>query len=129
MNSQEVLNKVYLAVRAQGVPSRGPTGMCAYRGEGGTKCAAGHLIDDMHYEPRLEGKSVTFPDVTAALRASGVDRDCLWGLVQDLQLVHDGATGTRDDYETDFVAYWDREVAAVAARHGLTLPHVQELKP
>lgn len=124
MNSQEVLNKVYLAVRAQGAPSKSPTGRCAYRGEGGTKCAAGHLIDDVHYTPRLEGKSATFPDVVAALRASGVDPDCIWGLVNDLQLAHDGVTGIRDDYETDFVAHWDKEASTLAARYGLTLPKV-----
>lgn len=87
---------------------------CAYRGEGGLKCAVGILIDDNVYETRLENLGVGNSEVLHALRASG------WGvakgskaekLLSDLQVIHD----------TAFVKNWKEELTELAEKNKLKL--------
>jgi len=99
MTLQEIFTKVKAHLLAQDVKSvdGGGGGRCAYRGDGGTKCAVGCLIKDGVYCPELEGHSVTRHPVQAALIASGVLSDTFrqtesspaLRLLRDLQLVHD----------------------------------------
>jgi len=76
---------------------------CAYRGHEGNKCIVGAFIDDEHYDPSFEGKSVrewdsrfmetrTFQPVLNAVAASmGVEAldDEQSRLLYQLQLIHD----------------------------------------
>ena len=54
-SAQETFNQVYLGLKSQGFQKSRNQDQCAYRGEYGRKCAAGHLIPDEHYSPILEG--------------------------------------------------------------------------
>lgn len=54
MDKQEIFNKVYEALLEQGKSST-KNGICKYRGQGGSKCAIGHLIPDELYNPNIEG--------------------------------------------------------------------------
>lgn len=62
--------------------------ICAYRGEGGTKCAVGCLLEDDEYRPYMEDKGVDrllslTPD---GFRNFGVQNH---NLLCDLQYIHD----------------------------------------
>ena len=46
MTPQEMFDKAYLGVIAQGCKSEKTNGECAYRGQNGSKCGIGHLIPD-----------------------------------------------------------------------------------
>lgn len=54
---QDDFDKAVGGVIAQGGFARDENGKCFYRGEGGLKCAVGHLIPDSAYKPEMEGKS------------------------------------------------------------------------
>lgn len=58
-SKQELFNKGYLGVLAQGGPSVNEQGVCRYRGVNGTKCAVGHMIPDGVYYPGMEGSWIT----------------------------------------------------------------------
>ena len=59
MTQQEAFDRVVQGVRAQNyVQSLIDDDSCAYRGEGGTRCHAGHLIPDRLYDPSWEGESI-----------------------------------------------------------------------
>jgi len=53
----DVFNYVIDHLRRQGLPSLA-SGLCAYRGENGTMCAAGALMTDEEYDPRWELKMI-----------------------------------------------------------------------
>ena len=114
LNRQEIYDKVMTHLFTQGAKSRVPlkwigerteTNVCAYRGEGGLKCAAGVLIDDEHYSPSLEGVGVPRESdlipriqsvkqrpkivlISDALNASGIPTGA-FQLVRELQCLHD----------------------------------------
>jgi hypothetical protein len=44
MTPQEIFNKSYLGLKAQGGKSQSITGACAYNGKGGTHCGIGFLV-------------------------------------------------------------------------------------
>jgi len=86
---------------------------CAYRGDGGLKCAAGCLIDDKFYSPSMEGLAAHAPDVMEGIQQSlgisyGIDDDeeRLIGWLQDL---HD------DNPPED----WNKKLYRLAYRFGL----------
>ena len=115
MTAQEVFDKVYWHLLRQGRRSmleheKGE--ICAYRGEGGTKCAVGCLIPDDAYSPSMEGLGVH------QLRRSG-DNNPLTAiglehfyLLRSLQSVHD-----RDD-----PSIWRRQLKRVANAFSLEVP-------
>lgn len=58
INRQEIFEKMVTGLYRQGKPSVDLfNGFCKYRGDGGTKCAIGFLIDDSEYDPSLEGST------------------------------------------------------------------------
>ena len=116
---QELFDYVVTNMRKQGRPSVS-TECCAYRGKGGTKCAAGFLIDDEHYNMTIEGDSAF--EVEAYLVASGVAKDQI-GLVDALQSAHDekiswGVEGTH--IPSDWMDSFIRKARDVAEYHGLS---------
>lgn len=64
------------------------TGLCAYRGAGGTKCAAGHLIPDEDYDKSFEGWGVTHAYVSPCFR----QKHYVY-FVRELQMIHDNGKG------------------------------------
>lgn len=57
MTPQQIFDKVAVHLMEMDKPSKFDGG-CAYRGEDNSQCAVGCLIDDEHYEKRMEGKPV-----------------------------------------------------------------------
>jgi hypothetical protein len=58
MTAQEIFDTVVAHLRKQNEVSVDDVGVCKYRSDDGLKCAVGCLIDDDHYEPSMEGKTV-----------------------------------------------------------------------
>lgn len=59
MNKQEMFTKVWRGLEAQKwEKSRADKIGCLYRGPNGMKCAAGHLIPDEKYKPKIEGDPI-----------------------------------------------------------------------
>lgn len=114
MTKQEVFDKVLAHLRAQGRKALDDRRQCMYRAPDGAKCAAGCLISDEQYGPRLEGKSANMSKVHAALSASGVPEDAM-PVVQELQGIHDSHSPDQ----------WEAEFARLAKEYGLTYapPH------
>lgn len=93
MTKQEVFDKAVGGLLTQGCQSLkgGNKNECMYRGDNGTKCAVGHLIDDDNYRPNVEGHNIYAKEVQVALLASRVDitDDEIFELLQSLQRIHD----------------------------------------
>lgn len=95
MNKQEIFNKVYYHLIAQGKPSYNSfEGVCAYRGVNGTSCAIGCLFPDELYDDSIEGDSVLSKSIQEILEKVGIktDRKTI-GLLFDLQTAHDNVLG------------------------------------
>jgi hypothetical protein len=58
MTHQELFNQVYLGLASQGFKKSGKISdgdiYCLYRGPSGRKCAAGWVIPDDEYDPRMD---------------------------------------------------------------------------
>ena len=104
MKMLEVFNKVEAHLLAQGEKSMsgylGLSDVCAYRGEGGRKCAIGCLIKDEFYHKDLEGLGMwgdklhmraTQKPLEDALTASGITNitNTQAHMLNDLQYLHD----------------------------------------
>ena len=90
---QEIFDYVTPLLFAQGERSMLEGGTtCAYRGEGGMRCAVGFIIPDDRYTPALEGTSAMGPEVSAVLSNVVTTDDDLGLCLTDLQDVHDGWT-------------------------------------
>lgn len=93
MTLQEIFDKSVGQIIKQGVLSRKANGMCAYRGDGGMKCAVGALMDDETAEEADALDPEYGADIWSVVEAGllkGFDRDELT-LMYDLQDAHDGA--------------------------------------
>lgn len=111
MNSQEIFDTTYDAIMAQGKPSIGKDGICKYRGEGGTKCALGFLIDDETAQKWDVFGGIL--DVTYKTPVPDWVTENL-SLLRDIQDVHDNAANT-----PDFVADFKQHMQEVAEDHFL----------
>jgi hypothetical protein len=83
---QEIFNKVWTGLKAQKFERstfRADQLICAYRGEEGRKCAAGHLIPDEEYRALWEGRRVRALDFFARFSFEELD------LIDALQRAHD----------------------------------------
>jgi hypothetical protein len=117
MTNQELFNKVVCAVRNQGRPNKSSNDFYRYRGEGGTKCAAGFLIPDDKYDPDMEGYSVfelqkKFPNAVEYTANQAP-------LVSHLQGIYDRAASMS---QGDFIHEFNRLVEAVALVFDLKIP-------
>ena len=92
---------------------------CAYRGEGGLKCAIGALIPDDQYSYKMENMSVSIllqQDYYPPILKSG---DLTKDFLQGLQGVHDDAHGDGDVEEfrrnlLSFAEQWDLKTDVVS---------------
>lgn len=78
--------------------------LCMYRGASGSKCAAGCLIGDGEYTPKLEER--TWPELVADGKVPASHTD----LISDLQGVHDTVSPPA----------WESCLIKVAKDHNLT---------
>jgi len=93
-NAQDFFNEVVQRLAAQGGTSIDEdSGMCAYRGVGGRRCAVGWLIDEGAYSIGIEGAELGLASgcVNRALKSSGLDvsDSCLVRMLASLQEIHD----------------------------------------
>ena len=94
MTPQGIFDTVATHLLTQGVKSKGSNRegeiICSYRGENGTKCAAGCLIKDNNYTTEMEGLS--WIELTEKFRRQ-LDKSLLgtkaFYLIRDLQRIHD----------------------------------------
>lgn len=96
ITNQDLFNLVYNGLKGQGFkqslayyPDHKGSGevMCAYRGEGGCKCAVGHIIPDENYSTFLEGKRIHLPEVRKAIPYTLTGSQ--WDMLVELQRAHD----------------------------------------
>ncbi len=135
MDRQAIFTKAYLGLKAQNFErsmaafagSRFPA-KCAYRGDGGKKCALGHCIPDEQYKPYFEGLGVAEPTryesrdpyLADKIRKSkeigailGVETESDSYFLGELQSIHDNSSESSPMKEN---------LEAFAARNGLTVP-------
>lgn len=90
MNLRETFDKVKAHLLEQNCVATSFDGRCLYRGDGGTSCAVGCLIEDKFYHLDLEGNSVKQRCVKEALQMSGVEIDeTTLDMLVHLQHAHD----------------------------------------
>ena len=85
MTAQTVFNKIVRHLRKQGKKAKASPTLCAYLAEDGSKCAVGCLISDKHYNPSIEGASLSalsHDDLPAYLSEH-------WDFLMELQDIHD----------------------------------------
>jgi hypothetical protein len=130
MNAQEIFDTAAIGVIRQGRPSMGSSGSCAYRGEGGAKCAAGFLLSDEVYDPSMDcneiTKSSTDWESTVVHFRSRLPQYLLDNqeLITDLQGAHDAADPyTQRIFVLDFIA----RVTDIADSYGLSKDNVLKI--
>lgn len=119
MNNQQIFDAVTAHLRKQGRAARDRNTGCKYRWTEGTAtlmCAAGCLIKDDVYDPRLEGLAADNPVVLDAI-AESLGTESLKGsttayLIGGLQTAH-------DNYLTVDMAAWEGRMAELAHKYSL----------
>lgn len=130
MTPQEIFEKAYISVVKQGCPSLkhsttvATAMICAYRGDGGTACGVGHLIDD---ETAREWDMIgAIDDVIAQLE----DHLPYWvisnaRLLQQIQYAHDFAEAEeRTGSPENFTQLFKDKMSLVANQFTLTVPDI-----
>lgn len=131
---QEIFDFVCSKLLEQGRPALNEQG-CAYRGDDGTKCAAGWLIPDHKYTVHLEGLQSNDTCVSEVLIITQ-DPD-LDEFVLELQQAHDGTrtegypriTAPFEDQEGTWLQNFRTRAAAVAMLHNLNTEVLRVRKP
>lgn len=117
MNRQEVFDKAYLSIVAQGRRSA-DLGSCLYRGPSGAKCAVGHLLSDEQIKKYNVVNSESVWDLDRDLISEILpDDDEAPHFLSSLQVVHDTAR-TPETFVQDF----KRKAAGFADRYNLQVP-------
>jgi hypothetical protein len=117
LTNQEIFERVYAHAMKQGKQALGEDGRsCMYRAPDGSRCFAGCLIADRHYDPAFERDATYCPRVRDALISSGVPMRQIetLKLVYDLQAAHD-----RPFDGDDSISCWRERLTEVAKRHSL----------
>lgn len=102
---QEIFDKVSKHLLTQNAKALGADNKCKYRNPTGLKCAAGCLIPDNDYDPKMERKFVREFDYFANCGYSKKEID----LISELQQIHD---------EVEVYA-WKRQLIDLAKENGL----------
>lgn len=105
-SAQEIYDAVKEHLLTQNVQCLNEVGNCAYRGDGGLKCAVGALIPDEDYIKDMESSGIT--------RLIYLFPQCEWmapysQLLTHLQCVHD----------SNLPDNWEQELAGVARTYNL----------
>ena len=124
MNHQEAFDIAARHLLVQGKRSLTSDGACAYRGEGGLKCAIGALIPDDQYDPKMEnwevGIILTESFCPPILKSQDLKEDFL----QDMQGIHDAAS----EYFGDVVQDLRSGFIALAEKWNLNTDVLNEQK-
>lgn len=125
MNTQQMFDRVATHLLTQNEMAM-KDGGCAYRGEEGTMCAVGCLIDDKVYSKELEGHSLWDENlddeenqVTTAVENS-IGRPITtkeFNMLQELQQLHDGARVLSGE---PAVKGWPTGLRSIAKRYELS---------
>ena len=124
MTPQEMFDKAYLGVIAQGEKSTKPDGSCAYRGQNGSKCGIGHLIPDDLAEAwdARTNSSIGHIRSTKAYPIPEFIRTNI-GLACAMQGAHDNC----DQYDHHaFIKEFKYRMAQVAEDYKLTIPQLEK---
>lgn len=149
---QQMFDHVLQALRAQGHASvalyaggSSAKYVCVYRGPNGDKCAAGHLIPDELYDPRMDPDATTGEYVSSGLGGSISNVSFAWralaqhfyggayddhvdimvqrsGFLRALQIAHDDHMPRSGDNIklTKSMGVWEDEMSLIAHRYNLT---------
>lgn len=128
---QKLFNKVWKAITKQGVPSVNPyepadrypgymgTPACAYSGQNGLRCAAGHLFTKKELTAIAdEGKNSA--GLTELIDSGLITRPEILenrDLVMDMQDAHDDCSN-----EDDFIRLFHAQMRHIAENHFLEVP-------
>lgn len=104
---QEIFDKVSKHLLSQNAKALGADNKCKYRNSMGLKCAAGCLIPDNDYDPRMECKFVREFDYFTNCGYSEEEIE----LISLLQEIHD---------EVEVYA-WKTQLINLAKEHGLVI--------
>ena len=130
MNKQEIFDKSYLSILAQGEPAMGLGNACMYETRKGNRCGVGMLIESK--ELRAELDALLEPAIGGVIR--GIQEGSLeielpdWmfneeDLLDAVQNAHDSAaTGSATQ---TFIAEYKARMATVAKNFALTVPEVK----
>lgn len=113
MEAQEIFDTVVRHLFNQGHAAL-DNGRCRYRAANGDKCAAGVLITDEYYDPKMEGRPFWL------LKSEFKLPDWLKNnsdLVEDLQDVHDYLKHPAEQFNLDKL---EKLLQTVAKNYGLT---------
>lgn len=124
MTPQELFDKTIAHLIFMSGPCIRPEdGQCMYRGEGGTRCAAGFWVPDDRWVPEMEGQVISSYAGHLSNEAAPHVR-----LISDLQHeVHDAVTSwdrTMTSDDSSYIYTWDRaslqkNINRVAEKYGL----------
>lgn len=103
-DKQEIYNTVKAHLLKQNAKSVRRGAWCAYRGNKGMMCAAGVLIPDAIYNPRMEGRRWT--DIVNEFELPDTNKF----FIHALQKIHDGFPPSA----------WEHELSQLAEAQGLT---------
>ena len=130
MTRQEMFDKAYIGVIAQGGPSVNDHD-CAYRGHNGRACVVGQLVTD---EVAAILDSLTTLGIDDILDVDDDAPQWEWlppyfrgeaDVLGELQSAHDGAYFEAiDGTDEDFLEAFRKRMASVADKYGLTVPEV-----
>ena len=120
MTPQEIFNKSYTLIIAQGVPSRTPDeGFCVYSGPNGTACGVGILLDpDMRERVQNLNEGDDTSIMTLATQYPNHFPDWVHynvPLLTSIQQAH-------DKFHHKFVPGFKAAMAEVAKHHNLEVP-------
>lgn len=91
---------------------------CAYRGQGGRRCAGGWLIPDEAYKPGMEGL-----DVGRVIQANNIPMLKKFnGIASDLQDAHDSSWAPNRS-DADWLKEFMRRAKNIAREHDLRWNH------
>lgn len=135
LSAEELLNAVLARLIAQGSASVKDTNTgetCAYRGDNGKACSAGHCIPDPIYSPNMEGANWSELLIVYSSSLSSAHAD----LIEMMQAAHDGFSyplGRKDDDGKEIIpvapfmsiAKGDRWEEAIRHRFGIIANHLQ----
>jgi hypothetical protein len=114
MTLQEIFDIVWTGLKAQAFKqSQGRMGLCYYRGEGGKKCAMGHLISDEEYYSSME--EISFSKLENLSPRLEELRNAYQAELTSLQWIHDMNQSTMEF-----------DLRSFAAKHSLTIPKDSE---
>ena len=111
--AQQVFDQAAWHLLTQGDKSLNASCDCAYRGEGGLKCAAGCFIADDEHNAEFEGKRWDFLVEEELIPSAHCD------FIQHLQAIHDNEP----------VEDWADELRRLAERSGLSTAVLTEFAP